>query len=339
MDKRTESVTIKSIAEALGVSFSTVAKALSGAPGIKESTRRMVEEKAREMNYTRNYFARTLRQRSSGTVAVIVSDIDTPVCGEMIAGISAKLAACGYTTMVSDSLYDEAFERSNIQTVLSRMPEAVIISPVDTAGENLRLLRPVFMQTLILADAAEIDQANYLAVDHRMAGRISAEHMIACGNRNNLVFAGPEGYQASRLFLSGVQDAYDAQGLTLSPGAVHHFKPDHGTACERFMRIWQAQPGVCQGVICFCDSMAFGVYQAACQLGLRIGENVSVIGYDDSPMNDFTAPPLTTIHMPKDLVAAGCSRFVIDRLVKGDTQQYAHRLQPHLVDRGSVCKR
>ena len=330
-------VTIKSIAAALGISFSTVSKALNGDPAISPATRQLVEEKAKEMNYTRNYFASSLRQKGSRTVSIIVNDIDIPAYGEMIANISSKLAAHGYTTTVSDSRYSEEYERSSIQNVLSRMPEALIIAPADPTGENMKLLEPMFQNTLVLGDIQGLP-TNSLFVDHYYAGRISAKHMLEEGSSNCLIFAGPQQYQSSQLFLSGIRDEYEDHGLTLPQERIHRFNPDQQTAYRRFMQCWQEEPGNIAGVICFCDSMAFGVYRACRELELSIPGDISVIGYDDGPANDFTAPPLTTIHMPKDLVAAQCAQFVINRLVHGDTQLHSYTLKPHLADRGSVRK-
>jgi len=331
-------VTIKSIAQALGISFSTVSKALNGDPAISEQTRQLVADKAREMNYTRNYFAQSLRQKGSRTVAIIVNDIDIPAYGEMIAIISGKLAEHGYTTMVSDSRYSEEFERSSIRTVISRMPEAVIIAPADPAGKNLKLLEPMFPNTLVLGDIQGLAPTSSLAVDHRLAGRLSAEHLLGNGIQEVLILGGPEGYQSSDLYLAGVRDAYEAQGLPFPDHMVHRFKPDQQTAYRRFTELWQEEPGFCEGVLCFCDSMAFGIYRACRELELSIPEDLSVIGYDDGPANDFTDPPLTTVHMPKDLVAAQCAQFIINRLVGGDTQLHSYTLQPYLADRGSVRK-
>lgn len=337
--KSTGTVTIKSIAEELGISFSTVSKALNGDPAISQQTRELVQTKAKEMNYTRNYFAQSLRQKGSKTVAIIVNDIDIPAYGEMIAMISARLASHGYTTMVSDSLYNEEFERSSIRTVISRMPEAVIIAPADPSGKNMQLLAPMFDKTLVLGDVKGILDTSSLYVDHRLAGRLSAAHLLYNGVEQNLIMAGPEGYQSSELFLQGIREEYEKQGIPFDEELVLRFKPDQLTAYRRFMDRWEETPGFCEGVICFCDSMALGIYRAARELDLSIPEDISVIGYDDGPANDFTAPPLTTIHMPKDLVATQCAQFVIDRLVGGDTQLRSYTLQPYLADRGSVRKK
>lgn len=338
MNKPGENVTIKSIAAELGVSFSTVSKALNGDPLISEQTRLMVEEKARQMHYTRNYFARSLRQKGSRTVAIIVNDIDIPAYGEMVAMISGALAPHGYTTMISDSQYNEEFERNSIENVLSRMPEAVIVAPADPLGPNMQLLTPLWQQTLVLGDIQGSD-GNTVDVDHRLAGKLSTGHMLENGNRRNLVFCGPEGYQSSEYFLAGVRDVYAANGITLDETMIHRFKPDLNTACRRFTEAWQAAPGSIDGVICFCDSMALGIYQAARELGLRIGKDISVIGYDDNYTNEFTDPPLTSVHLPKDQVAEHCVRFILERLIDGSSEPYVHALPPYLAERGSVRKK
>lgn len=335
MSQAQKPVTIKSIAAQLGISFSTVSKALNGDPAISQVTRELVQKTAREMNYTPNYFAASLRQRGSKNVAIMVNDIDIPAYGEMIAMISGQLAAHGYTTLVSDARYSPEYERNSIRNMLSRLPEAVIIAPADPTGENMQLLESMYDTTLVLGDPKELP-TNALFVDHVHAGQISARRMLKGGVTRNLILAGPEGYQSSNLFLEGIRQVYEEKGLTLDQKLVFRFAPDQQTAYRRFMEVWQTAPGSIDGVICFCDSMAYGIYRACRELGLSIPEDISVIGYDDGPANEFTAPPLTTVHMPKDLVAAQCARFVIDRLVGGDTQQHRYTIAPYLADRGSV---
>ena len=339
MQKKSKPVTIKSIADELGISFSTVARALDDNPIVKQETRELVQRKAREMNYTRNYFAQSLRQKSTKTVSIILNEIDIPAYGEMISMISADLAEHGYTTLISDSRYSEEAERTCIETVLTRMPEAVIISPANPESDNMQLLRPLVTNTLILGELSNHSDANTLAVGHRRAGYLSAQHMLSCGNRRNLVFCGPKEFQSSQLFYLGVQDAYREQGIAFSDGDVSWFKPSEQESAQRFAQGWSERRGELDGVICFCDSMAFGIYRAAGQLNLRIPEDISVIGYDDSSFNDFTAPPLTTIHMPKDLVAQRCSGFVLDRLIHGDREKHTFVLEPYLVERKSVSRK
>jgi LacI family transcriptional regulator len=163
--------------------------------------------------------------------------------------------------------------------------------------------------------------------------------MLSAGNHRNLIFCGPQEFQSSQLFYQGIRDAYAEKELPLHSEGVFWFKPNEKQSAKQFTKIWTERHGEIDGVICFCDSMAFGIYRAARQLGLRIPDDISVIGYDDSSFNDFSDPPLTTIHMPKDLVAQHCSQFVLDRLIRGSTEKQTFLLEPTLTERSSVARR
>lgn len=337
MPKKNEKVTIKSIAEELGVSFSTVAKALNDDPRISEQTKTLVKNKAREMHYVRNYFAHSLRHQESNTVAIILSDIDIPVYAEMIAMLSSDLAKYGCTTIVSSPQNGEEAERNCIQSVLSRMPMAVIISPASPTSKNVRLLEPLYGKTLILGKPCESVKSNYLSLDHRHAGYLNARHLLENGRRKNLILCGPKEYESSILFYEGVRDAYREFNLQIDESFVSWSRPSETVAFERVKGVWEAAPGSIDGAVCFCDTLALGVYRAARRLNFSIPKDVSVVGYDDNPTNDFTSPPLSSIHQPKDLLAQYCLEFAVNCLQSKETELWARRLQPELAARGSVC--
>lgn len=339
MKKQGEKVTIKSIAEALGVSFSTVAKALNDDPRISRQTRELVKQKAQEMHYVRNYFAQNLRHQESHTIAIILSDIDIPVYSEMITRLSADLSRHGYTTIVSSPQSSREAERNCIQSVLSRMPKAVIISPADPASENVRLLESIYPNTLILGEPCADVPANYLSLGHRHAGYLNARHLLENGRRRNLILCGPREYASSVLFYQGVEDAYREFGLQPEEALVSWFRPSEEAGYARAVQLWQAQPGAFDGAVCFCDTLAFGIYRAARELGLSIPGDISVVGYDDNPINAFTDPPLTSIHQPKDLLSQYCMAFALKCLQGQDAGPQIWQLEPELSRRGSVAQR
>lgn len=337
MQKQGEKVTIKDIAEALGVSFSTVAKALNDDPRISDQTKAMVKKKAQEMHYVRNYFAHGLRHQESYTIAIILSDIDIPVYAEMITKLSSDLSQHGYTTIVSAPHHSEDAERNCIQSVLSRMPKAVIISPAKPNSQNVRLLEPLYENTLILGEPCSEVKSNYLSLGHRQAGYLNAKHLLENGRRKNLILCGLKEYESSQLFYQGVRDAYAEFGLTIDKNMVSWFRPNENAGYQRFMEVWEANPGCVDGAVCFCDSLAFGVYRAARKLGLSIPDDISVVGYDDNPTNDFTAPPLTSVHQPKDLLTRYCMEFALKCLKNEETELQTWQLEPVLSQRNSVC--
>ena len=337
MQKQGDKVTIKDIAEALGVSFSTVAKALNDDPRISVQTKAMVKKKAQEMHYVRNYFAHSLRHQESYTIAIILSDIDIPVYAEMITKLSSDLSRLGYTTIVSAPQQGEEAERNCIQSVLSRMPKAVILSPASPSSKNVKLLEALYPNTLILGEPTEEVKSNYLALGHRHAGYLNAKHLLENGRQKNLIMCGLRGYESSVLFYQGVEDAYREFGLTIDENMVSWFRPNETAGYRRFLEVWEADPGCIDGAVCFCDSLAFGVYRAARKLGLSIPEDISVVGYDDNPTNDFTAPPLTSVHQPKDLLTQYCIEFALKCLKNEDTKLRTWQLEPVLSQRNSVC--
>lgn len=337
MQKQGEKVTIKDIAEALGVSFSTVAKALNDDPRISDQTKTMVKKKAQEMHYVRNYFAHSLRHQESYTIAIILSDIDIPVYAEMITKLSSDLSRHGYTTIVSSPHYSEEAERNCIQSVLSRMPKAVILSPASPSSKNVKLLEALYPNTLILGEPTPDVKTNYLALGHRHAGYLNAKHLLENGRQKNLIMCGLNEYESSLLFYQGVQDAYREAGLTIDEKLVSWFRPNETAGYQRFMEVWEANPGCFDGVVCFCDSLAFGVYRAARKLGLSIPDDISVVGYDDNPTNDFTAPPLTSVHQPKDLLTQYCMEFALKCLKNEEAELQTWQLEPVLSQRNSVC--
>jgi len=171
----------------------------------------------------------------------------------------------------------------------------------------------------------------------RLDSYLNAKHLLENGRRNNLIMCGLQGYESSVLFYQGVQDAYREFGLTIDEDLLSWFRPNEDSGYRRFMEVWEANPGSFDGAICFCDSLAFGVYRAARKLGLSIPEDISVVGYDDNPNNDFTAPPLTSIHQPKDLLTQYCMEFALKCLKNEDTELRTWQLEPVLSQRNSVC--
>lgn len=337
MQKQGEKVTIKDIAEALGVSFSTVAKALNDDPRISDRTKAKVKKKAQEMHYVRNYFAHGLRHQESYTIAIILSDIDIPSYAAMITKLSSDLSQYGYTTIISSPGYNKEAERNCIQSVLSRMPKAVILCPADPASSNVKLLEAMFSNTLILGEPTEQIKTNFLSLGHHQAGYLNAKHLLQNGRHRNLIMCGLKEYKASVEFYQGVEDAYAEFGLPIDEKLVSWFRPGEEAGCQRTLEMWEAEPGCFDGAVCFCDSLAFGVYRAARKLGLSIPKDISVVGYDDNSTHDFADPPLTSVHQPKDIFAQYCMEFALKCLKNEDTDLQFWQLEPVLSQRKSVC--
>lgn len=339
--EKNKPVTIKSIAKELGISFSTVSKALNNNEQIKDETRQLVFEKAKEMGYMPNSLAKGLRSNSTKTIAVIFNDIENPALTYIFRNILIEMANYGYTTMIFDSQFSEKNEQANILTVLSRQPDFVILEPTSTNSENLKLLDG-FSQKLIIQGARyEAINCHHVHVDYAQGGYSAACEMLSNGHRDCLVITEPLSFPISEQFVTGIKRAYEEYGLPFNRDRI---KTTHASIANGFQivhELWDynAHKFVVPftGVLTFDDTLAHGVYKAASQFNLKVPEDISVIGFDDNPLSAFSMPPLTTIHLPKEKMAESCISILHSVLLKNRTDTCIFSLEPFLVRRESVC--
>jgi LacI family transcriptional regulator len=335
-----KNVNLKTIANDLGVSFSTVSKSLNNSPGVKEETRQIVLKRASELGYAPNMLARGLRTGSTKTIGVILNDIENPVLAYIFRCISVQMAEYGYTTMLCDSQFDQRQERSNILSVLAREPDFVIIAPAVTSTANLDLLLDNTKKVIILGNSNLGYPCNFIDVDYKYGGYLSACELLSNGHREILTITEPLDYPFSSQYLEGIKKAYEEYQV---PFNTHLLKFAHASVensksliLSLYDRKTKTFPEPFTGVIAFDDHLAHGVYSAMALLGYSIPEDISIVGFDDNPLSEFSAPALTTIHLPKEHVAEKCIEILRNTLIEKKDTTACHSLLPYLVKRDSV---
>lgn len=333
-------VTIKSIAEALDVSFSTVSKSLNGNPKINAETRALVAKKAREMGYSPNLFARGLRTNSIKTIAVIFNDIENPVLTYIFKTISVTMAKHGYTTQICDSQYNADAERFSVQSAVSRMPDYVIIAPATTDGSNLDFLLRSGSKVIAFNRPRHDADCHFIDVDYAYGGYVSACELLSKGHRDILIITEPLDYPFSNYYLDGIKKAYDEYGLPFRKDYLRFVHSSLESACSIVLSLWSHEAHAFTlpftSVMCFSDNFALGVYKAASQLGLSVPDDISVVGFDDNDICEFTTPPLTSVHLPRERMAQICIDILEADLIAKQPSSHSFSLSPHLTGRGSV---
>lgn len=337
-----KNVTIKDVAKSLGVSFSTVAKALNDDPVVAEETRKRVHEKAKEMGYLPNLMAVGLRSNSTRTIGIILNDIENPTRSYIIKRISMELVRHGFTSFIFDSSYSESIEKQNIKNLISRIPDCIIISPVNTNSGNIELLKGLYDRTIILSNIQEKIPANYVHMDHIRGGYISARCMLSNGHRNNLIIMEPLSYPSGSQFYQGVHQAYIEAGVEINPNLISYGYPSINAGINAIREKFDEQNNRFKidftGIIASNDMFAIGVYKAANLLGFNIPDDFSVIGYDDHPIASLLNPQLSTLYYPKEDVAKLCIEILTSRLINNKTEIRKFTLEPELVCRNSIKK-
>ena len=331
-----QKVTIVTIADALGLSFSTVSKALNNNPVIKKETRELVMKKAEEMGYSPNANARALSSSKSMLIGLLMNDVGNPQFGDMVSRISRDMARLNYTTMMFNSRFREEDELRNIRSVTAHNLDAIVVFPTDPNGKNMELLRQISDKTIIVGSHIPGLNSSYVTVDYRWGGYLGTSHMLEKGNRHIIIISEPAFTDTSQQFMMGVQKAFEEYGISPDPSMVYHARPVLEEGYRVVMEALDRDPAI-QGVVCICDSLCYGAYKAARERKLSIPDDLSIVGMDDYEASPFLDPALTTVRLPSDEMATRCIELLTDTL-KGGERRTVY-IEPALCVRNSVRDR
>ncbi|MEV4175288.1 LacI family DNA-binding transcriptional regulator [Nonomuraea sp. NPDC049709] len=313
MTTESSPLTIAQLAELAGVSTATVSKVVNGRSEVSSETRAAVEELIRRHGYRRQ------RRRSTPTALVELVfhalEGDYPV--EITKGVAAVAREHELTVAISDLCHDHTAADAWLESVLRRRPSGVIaVFSGLTERQHEQLARREI--PLVLLDPADAPAGNIPSVGagNWNGGLMATRHLLELGHRRIAIITGPDSALSSRARLDGYRTALDMAGAPADPELVGRgdFLIEGGLAeAHRLLRL-RDRP---TAIFATNDGQAIGVYHAAHQLGLRIPDDLSVIGFDDMPSVRWAIPPLTTIRQPLAEMAAAATSMLL-RLAQGE---------------------
>jgi LacI family transcriptional regulator len=305
-------VTQKDIARKLGVSVMTVSKALTGHPDISEATRERVQGTAREMRYTVNVLARSLVQRRTRTVGVVVPDISEPFYAEMIRAIEGCLRGHGYDLLLADSANDPETETHAVRTLVEKRVDGCILGPTERAQGGVDLLRGADVPFVLVNAPTSFRDCDAIGIDRADGARQSIRHLLASGYEDLYYLHTFPHLEQSREALRGCHEAMKAwrgrrAELRLVACPEHRLEAFHAAVKQHVQ-----DRGRRIGLFVFDDEMAVGVLRAVSEKGWDVPSKVGVVGFDDVRISRFLPKALTTVSHPK----AEMGRRAADRLME-----------------------
>ncbi|MBA2679137.1 MAG: LacI family DNA-binding transcriptional regulator [Ktedonobacteraceae bacterium] len=331
-------VTIYDIAKAAGVAKSTVANALSGKGTVSEATRQRVLHYAKEMGYRPNVLARSFSNHKTLTIALVLPTITNPFYPEIVGAIEQTASERDYQILFSNTHLDFALGRQRMERMMSRWVDGYIIM-----GCSMDIADVVnyFQQGLpiVLCDWQENEVPQgipQVSVDFYRAGQLAAQHLLDLGHRNVAVIS-DEPQQTLRM--EGFVSVLQAVGLTLSPSFRERGDSTLESGYDATKRLLQQQERP-TAIFAATDWMAFGAMNAVQDAGLRVPQDVSIIGLDDVMLSAHLRPPLTTVAVPKIRLAREATNLLF-RQIDGEKESIAPILvEPYLIVRQSTtCPR
>lgn len=304
--------TSRDIAREAGVSQSTVSRALRGDSRVTEETQRRVAEVARRLGYMPNRAARSLKMRRSQTIGVVVADLRNPYFLEVVDGIHDELHPADYRSfLVTDRLdYGRGAE---LVEVLGGAVDGVIFASARSADAAPIGLSDRGLPVVLINREVEGRPFDRVLSDYGTGGALAARHLFELGHRRIGLITGPstmavfrDREESFRRVLSDLGAPFDER--LRREGLYTHQVGSQW--CADLMR----QPDPPTAVFCADDVVAFGALDAALQLGLRVPEDLSIMGYDDIEMAGWETFNLTTIRQPMTDMAREAARLLLQRI-------------------------
>ena len=330
MSKR---VRLKDIALKLGVSEVTVSKVLRNKTDVGAETRRRVLECVRKFDYQPDWAARSLATGRSSTVGLVVPDLSHSFFADVAGGITSLLRTHGYTLLISNSEEAPELEEREIQNLLARRVEGLIVAscqPCRRPGILRRLTVPL---VLIDRDFPKVT-AGYVGLDSRAIGRMGARHLIERGSRRVAHLRGPN-IATGVGRAAGFRAALKAAGLPCGKECVVDAGVTDETGYQAMKGLLALYPPP-DGVFAYNDAVAAGALRAILEAGLRVPEDIALIGSGKSRYMDLLAVPLSTIDQKSGAMGVRAAELLLD-ILQGRPSNPPRRLllEPEIIVRKS----
>lgn len=331
-----KSVTIKDVAKVAGVSYSTVSRALSGSAEISADTRQRILQVCKEMNYTANTVARAMVMKSTKLLGLILTGVNNPFMSELAYHIDRQARARGYNIILCNSSRNLEQERELFELMIGRQVDGIILVP--SGPESFESLRPYLdrIPTVFVGENLREAPESYVSVDNYHGARLGVEYLYGLGHRDILYFGRRRGSTTHQLRADGYAAA--CRDLDLTPQYCNNtfsattIKYGYQLAKQLF-----SQERHFSAIFAATDTNALGIMQAAEENGIRIPEDISLLGFDNIRDSGLPRIDLTTIEQPKKMLASVAVDSLLDK-IQNELSGYTHRiLTPTLIERSSCA--
>ncbi len=333
-------MTIREIAKRLGLSITTVSRALDGYSDVSPSTRKLVEETAREMGYVPNRAARMLRRKRSDTIGYIIPSVRPrfmdPFYSEFVAGLGDAAVTNALDLLVSSAPADQAVEMQIYSNwVQSRKVDGMVLNRVRIQDKRVQYLSTNNMPFVALEFSKDGIDYPRVEVLCETAYHQLIKHIASLGFRRIAFIGGPEAFILQFYRFSKYKEALITNGLIYDPKLVVLGDLTSASGYESTKRLLSI-PDPPNAIICINDETGFGAMHAISETGLIVGRDIAVAGFDGVQNAAFSQPPLTTIDQPVYQIA-GMLVDMLAKKIKGQSiQQERITLEPNLIIREST---
>ncbi len=323
-------IKLKDIAKMAGVSESTVSLALNNKSVVNEKTRQEIQKLARDLGYTPNAIAKSLARKKSGTIGLVVPDIENPYYGKLVRIVDELLHKRQYSLIVATSNERLSGEKRVIENFISERVEGVLIAPVNKTVKDFehleKLVRNEVKHVFVTAHYPDFP-SSHVMVDLEKGTFDLVDHLIQQGHRKIKFLIGDQGSVPVSSRMQGYVRAHEKNGLKINKSRlVHCSLPNFEQAYMAAVTLLKS-PAQTDAVITMNDIMALGVLRAMTECGIRIPEQMSLAGFDNVIYSSISTIPITTVEQDIGAMAAEAVEMLLGMNV-GNWREEKHVLLP-----------
>lgn len=335
-------VTLRDVAREAGVHVSTASRALNEETRsvVRPATSERVLQVAEELGYSPNPLAKGLRTNKSMTVGMVISDIENPVFGPIIAGVEATMGREGYSTLIAEAIaHDHAALSPVIDALVDRRVDGMVLAMATRSGENATRLKRLGVPVILVNRTVDDVEVSSIIGDDEYGIGLSVRHLAGLGHTRIGHIAGPAETSTAVGRLRGYHAHMDELGLDHDDGVIevaewYQMAPGYKAASTLLDR----RPDL-TALVAANDLIALGAYRAIRDRGLEVGEDISVTGYNDMMLLDMIHPSLTSIRVPYREMGAEAAEALLEMMSASDGEEpplIKRKLRPALSARDST---
>jgi DNA-binding LacI/PurR family transcriptional regulator len=310
-------VTLKDVAELAGVSVKTVSNVVNGHSYVKAENRRRVEEALAATGYRPNLGARNLRRGRTGFIALVVPELSIPYFGELAGLVITAAGGHDWNVLIEQTQGTRDRERAALASLGPHMIDGAILSPQALESEDFAGLASGVPLVLLGEHAVDVP-VDHVAIDNVLAARTAVGHLAGIGRRRIAAIGDNPRRGTAALRMRGYRMALEEAGLPcraeLVVPATEYHRADGAAAMRHLLDL----PEPPDSVFCFNDLLAIGALRAIAERGLRVPEDIAIVGFDNTEESAYSTPSLTTIAPDKSAIAQTAVDLIRRRAGNGE---------------------
>ncbi|MFZ7155558.1 HTH-type transcriptional repressor PurR [Avibacterium avium] len=330
--------TIKDVAKMAGVSTTTVSHVINKTRFVAPETEKQVRDAIQALNYSPSAVARSLKVNTTKSIGMIVTTSEAPYFAEIIHAVEEHCYRQGYSLFLCNTQNEPEKIKNHLEMLAKKRVDGVLVMCAEYTQDSLDLLANFTDIPMVVMDWGPNNQNTDIIQDNSFeGGYMATKYLIDNGHKAIGIIAGELIKTTAKTRYEGFVKAMEEANLPINPNWVMEgfFEPEDGYECmNKILR----QDELPTAVFCCNDVMALGAISAIGEKGLKVPDDISIIGYDNIHASRFYSPPLTTIHQSKSRLGAQAVNLLFQRISEKSGQHEIIEMHPELVIRSSVKK-